>query len=283
MGKGKVTKAVDDISFSIHKGETLGFVGESGSGKSTTGRTILHLQKPTSGEVIYEGFNLAQLNPRELKKMRQHMQIIFQDPYASLDPRLKVIDIIGEALDIHHLTSSKAERQKRVEELLEMVGLDPSFAIRYPHEFSGGQRQRIGIARALAVDPTFIVCDETLSALDASIQAQIVDLLEDLQKKLNLTYLFIAHDLAMVKRICDRVAVMFNGKIVELAETEELYNHPLHPYTQNLLAAVPVPDPTAENKQTIKQLTVPDDWDRHELVEVKKGHWVAQVSKVKSI
>ncbi|MDQ0207296.1 ABC transporter ATP-binding protein [Alkalicoccobacillus murimartini] len=277
LAKGQVTKAVDDISFSIMKGETLGFVGESGSGKSTTGRTILHLHRPTSGEVIYEGFDLAHLTPSELKQMRQHMQIIFQDPFASLNPRLKVIDIIGEALDIHHLAQSKAERQARVEELLKMVGLDPAFAIRYPHEFSGGQRQRIGIARALAVDPTFIVCDETLSALDASIQAQIVDLLEDLQKKLNLTYLFIAHDLSMVKRICDRVAVMFNGKIVEMADTEELYSNPLHPYTQNLLAAIPVPDPTITSTQQVKSISVPEDWEDHQLIEVQKGHWVAQV------
>lgn len=246
LGKGKILKAVDDISFHIHAGETLGLVGESGSGKSTTGRSILRLHEPTSGETLFQGIPVNRLNKKELKMLRRHMQIIFQDPYASLNPRFKVLDIIGQALDIHQLYKDPHHRLKRVEALLEMVGLEASHAYRYPHEFSGGQRQRIGIARALAVEPSFIVCDEPLSALDVSIQAQIVKLLEELQQKLGLTYLFIAHDLAMVKHICDRVAVMYAGKIVEIAESEELYSNPLHDYTKALLSAIPIPDPKIE-------------------------------------
>lgn len=280
MGKGNVLKAVNDISFHIQAGETLGVVGESGSGKSTTGRAILRLHQPTGGEVLYQGMSVNRLSPSEMKAMRRHMQMIFQDPYASLNPRLKVVDIIGEALDVHKLTGSKQERKKRVEELLDMVGLDPAYATRYPHEFSGGQRQRIGIARALAVEPKFIVCDEPLSALDVSIQSQIVKLLEELQHRLGLTYLFIAHDLSMVKHISDRVAVMYMGKIVELAESEELYSNPQHDYTKSLLAAIPVPDPKIESKKKrvlLEERTGEDKYnlEHSELVEVSEGHWVA--------
>ncbi|TWT25250.1 ABC transporter ATP-binding protein [Planomicrobium sp. CPCC 101110] len=282
MGKGNTVKAVDDISFFIRPGETLGLVGESGSGKSTTGRAILRLHEPTGGNVLYEGMSVSRLSKKEMKTMRRHMQMIFQDPYSSLDPRLKVLDIIGQALDLHKLSASKEERKRRVEELLGLVGLDASHAQRYPHEFSGGQRQRIGIARALAVEPKFIVCDEPLSALDVSIQSQIVELLEDLQHRLGLTYLFIAHDLSMVKHISDRVAVMYAGKIVELAESEELYSNPQHEYTKSLLSAIPIPDPKIESKK--KRTLMPEQTaaDRYNLmnsnlVEVSAGHWVAQV------
>ncbi|MEJ8307328.1 ABC transporter ATP-binding protein [Saccharibacillus sacchari] len=284
LGKGRTLRAVNDISFFIREGETLGMVGESGSGKSTTGRAILRLHEPTSGDVLYRGMAVNRLSAKEMKLMRREMQMIFQDPYASLNPRLKVLDIIGEAMDVHGLTKDANQRRARVEELLEMVGLDPAFALRYPHEFSGGQRQRIGIARALAVEPKFIVCDEPLSALDVSIQSQIVTLLEDLQQKLGLTYLFIAHDLSMVKHISDRVAVMYAGKIVELAESEELYNNPQHPYTQSLLAAIPVPDPTIESKKKRTLLEEDHGEDKYglegsELVEVSPGHWVAVQAK----
>ncbi|WP_059049385.1 ABC transporter ATP-binding protein [Paenibacillus senegalimassiliensis] len=280
LGKGRVLKAVNDISFHIHEGETLGVVGESGSGKSTTGRAILRLHQPTGGEVLYQGMSVNHLSSKEMKTMRRYMQMIFQDPYASLSPRLKIADIIGEALDVHRLAGSRAERKKRIEELLDLVGLDPVFAERYPHEFSGGQRQRIGIARALAVNPKFIVCDEPLSALDVSIQAQVVGLLEDLQQRLGLTYLFIAHDLSMVKRISDRVAVMYMGKIVELAESEELYANPQHAYTKSLLDAIPVPDPKIESRKKRELVEGPWEEDRYHvensrLVEVSKGHWVA--------
>ncbi|MUG26183.1 dipeptide ABC transporter ATP-binding protein [Paenibacillus macerans] len=280
LGKGTILKAVDDISFQIQEGETLGVVGESGSGKSTTGRAILRLHQPTGGNVYYQGIPVNRLSPAEMKIMRRYMQMIFQDPYASLSPRLKVEDIIGEALDVHRLAGSRAERRKRVEELLDMVGLDPAFARRYPHEFSGGQRQRIGIARALAVEPKFIVCDEPLSALDVSIQAQVVKLLEELQQRLGLTYLFIAHDLSMVKHISDRVAVMYMGKIVELAESEELYANPQHEYTKSLLAAIPVPDPKLEARKKRELAddpaeTVKYDVEHSKLVEVSEGHWVA--------
>ena len=241
-------QAVDGLNFDIYKGETLGLVGESGWGKSTTGRAILQLLKPTGGEVKYEGRDLTSLTKNELRKARRDMQMIFQDPYASLNPRMSVGRIVGEPLVVHSIGSDK-ERKDRVAYLLEKVGLNPYFVNRYPHEFSGGQRQRIGIARALALDPSFIVCDEPISALDVSIQAQVVNLLEDLQAQFNLTYLFIAHDLSMVRHICTRVAVMYLGVIAELAEKDELYENPLHPYTQALLSAVPVPDPKTSRKR----------------------------------
>jgi oligopeptide transport system ATP-binding protein len=238
-------KAVDGLDFYIRRGETLGLVGESGCGKSTTGRSILQLYEPTAGEVWFKGVNIAQLRGEKLRRMRRDMQMIFQDPYASLNPRMTVGNIIGEPLEVHGLAKGK-EKQERVQELLEVVGLNPYFVNRYPHEFSGGQRQRIGVARALAVNPDFIVCDEPISALDVSIQAQIINLLEQLQADFNLTYLFIAHDLAVVRHISDRVAVMYLGKIVEIADRAELYHNPLHPYTKALLSAVPIPDPAVE-------------------------------------
>ncbi|MEF3310363.1 dipeptide ABC transporter ATP-binding protein [Paenibacillus sp. GYB004] len=246
IGKGQTLKAVNDISFNIKQGETLGVVGESGCGKSTAGRTILRLYEPTEGSVQFNGTDIYSLSGSKMKALRREMQMIFQDPYASLNPRMTITDIIGEALDIHKLSGSKAERKKRVEDLLDLVGLNPDHATRYPHEFSGGQRQRIGIARALAVDPKFIICDEPISALDVSIQAQVVNLLQELQRKMGLTYLFIAHDLSMVKHISDRVAVMYLGKVVEIAPSEELYAHPTHPYTKALLSAIPIPDPEIE-------------------------------------
>ncbi|QJD83785.1 ABC transporter ATP-binding protein [Cohnella herbarum] len=252
VGNNRVLKAVQDISFSIQKGETLGLVGESGCGKSTAGRTIIRLYEPTAGRILLDGTDISKLSGKKLKVCRSKMQMVFQDPYASLNPRMTVLDIVGEALDIHGLAGSKAERKRRVEELLELVGLNAEHASRYPHEFSGGQRQRIGITRALAVKPEFIVCDEPISALDVSIQAQIVNLLMELQKKMGLTYLFVAHDLSMVKYISDRVAVMYLGKIVELALSEDLYSNPQHPYTKALLSAIPVPDPDVEaNKERI--------------------------------
>ena len=241
-------KAVDGLDFSITKGETLGLVGESGCGKSTTGRSILQLYRPTAGEVIFQGKDLAKIQGEELRKMRRNMQMIFQDPYASLNPRMTVGDIIGEPLEVHNIAKGK-DKKDRVQELLQVVGLNPYFVNRYPHEFSGGQRQRIGIARALAVQPDFIVCDEPISALDVSIQAQIINLLEELQGKFNLTYLFIAHDLSVVRHISDRVAVMYLGKIVELTDRDSLYKTPLHPYTKALLSAVPIPDPVVEEKR----------------------------------
>jgi oligopeptide/dipeptide ABC transporter ATP-binding protein len=241
-------RAVDGVSFTIRKGETLGLVGESGCGKSTTGRAILQLHRPTAGAVQFEGVELTKLKGEALRRMRRKMQMIFQDPYASLNPRMTVGSIIGEPLEIHGLAKGK-EKQQRVEELLRVVGLNPYFANRYPHEFSGGQRQRIGIARALAVNPSFIVCDEPISALDVSIQAQIINLLEELQDEFGLTYLFIAHDLSVVRHISDRIAVMYLGKIVEVADRLELYENPLHPYTKALLSAVPIPDPAIERKR----------------------------------
>jgi len=298
VGGGHQLKAVNDISFQLRKGETLGLVGESGCGKSTAGRTILRLYEPTNGEVKFEGTNIYSLSGSKMKALRRNMQMIFQDPYASLNPRMTVTDIIGEALDVHRLVGSRAERKKRVEELLDLVGLNPDHATRYPHEFSGGQRQRIGIARALAVDPKFIVCDEPISALDVSIQAQVVNLLMKLQKQFGLTYLFIAHDLAMVKHISDRVAVMYLGKMVELTTAEELYANPMHPYTRALLSAIPIPDPEVEaNRERIvlkgdlpspihppsgchfrtrcPMATEKCAKEEPRFLEVKPGHWTA--------
>ncbi len=233
-------KAVDDVSFFIRKGETLGIVGESGCGKTTLGRSVLRLEEPTAGDIIYEGTSIID---KKMKEYRTKMQIVFQDPYASLDPRKTVSDLIGEAMDLQNLCSSKAERKDKILELMKLVGLNAQFYNRFPHEFSGGQRQRIGIARALAVNPGFIVCDEPVSALDVSIQAQIINMLEELQETRQLTYLFIAHDLAIVKHISTRIGVMYLGHLVELADGEDLYSHPLHPYTQMLLSAIPIADP----------------------------------------
>ena len=241
--------AVDDISFHVKRGETLGLVGESGCGKSTTGRAIVQLYKPTAGQVYFKGTDLTKVSGKQLRHARREMQMIFQDPFASLDPRMTVGGIIAEPLEIHNLMKGK-EREEKVREMLRIVGLNPYFANRYPHEFSGGQRQRIGVARALVLEPEFIVCDEPISALDVSIQAQLINLLEDLQEQYNLTYLFIAHDLAVVRHISDRVAVMYLGKLVEVADRNELYELPLHPYTRALLSAVPVPDPVVERRRS---------------------------------
>lgn len=240
--------AVDCLSFDILRGETLGLVGESGCGKSTTGRAIIQLLRPTSGKVLFEGQDLVELKGEELRKKRRKMQMIFQDPYASLNPRMTVSEIIREPLEIHHV-GNRRDMEDQVKKLLELVGLNPAFASRYPHEFSGGQRQRIGVARAIALKPDLIVCDEPISALDVSVQAQVVNLLEDLQQSLGLTYLMIAHDLSMVRHISDRVAVMYLGIIVELADRDELYEHPLHPYTTALLSAVPIPNARAERQR----------------------------------
>ncbi|WP_420708892.1 ABC transporter ATP-binding protein [Bacillus sp. REN16] len=249
-------KAVNDLNLIINKGETVGLVGESGCGKSTAGKTIIRLLEPTAGEVLFEGKNIYKFNQRQLKELRRDVQIIFQDPYASLNPRMKIEDIIGEPLDIHHLAKGK-QRKERVRELLELVGLRPEHANRFPHEFSGGQRQRIGIARALALNPKFIVCDEPISALDVSIQAQIVNLLKSLQEKMDLTYLFIAHDLSMVKYISDRILVMYLGNMVELSDSGSLYDEPLHPYTKALLSAVPIPDPVVKRERIVLEGEVP--------------------------
>lgn len=291
-------KAVDGVSFSIRKGETLGLVGESGCGKTTTGRCILRLETPTAGQIIYDGIDIASLSRKEMVKLRQKMQVIFQDPFSSLNPRMKIGEIISEAMHVHGIEPDPQKRQERVAELLTLCGLRPVMADRYPHEMSGGQRQRIGIARALSMDPEFIVCDEAVSALDVSIQAQVINLLEDLRDEFNLTYLFIAHDLSVVRHICQRVAVMYLGKLVELADCDELFDNPLHPYTQALLAAVPIPDPVIEQNRDhqVIQGEVPSpmnpppgcvfhprcpravDSCRKELPslrEITPGHWVA--------
>jgi oligopeptide transport system ATP-binding protein len=291
-------KAVDDVSFYVRRGETLGLVGESGCGKTTTGRCILQLYKPTGGQIFFEGQELTKLNTRQMRVMRRQMQVVFQDPFSSLNPRMTAGNIIGEPLIVHGLVKSKAEYKDRVGELLQNVGLNPYMADRFPHEFSGGQRQRIGVARALSVDPKFIVCDEPVSALDVSIQAQVINLLEDLQEQFNLTYLFIAHDLSVVRHISDRVAVMYLGRIVEIADRNEIYLNPLHPYTKALLSAVPIPDPVidAQRERILLSGEVPsplnppsgcvfhprcpiaiDDCSRvvPDLKEVEPGHWAA--------
>lgn len=279
VGKPNEVKAVDGITFDIFEGETLGLVGESGCGKSTTGRTIIRLYDATDGEVLFDGVNVhGKKSKDDLKKFNRKMQMIFQDPYASLNPRMKVADVIAEGIDIHGLAKTPQERMNRVVELLETVGLNKEHANRYPHEFSGGQRQRIGIARALAVEPSFIIADEPISALDVSIQAQVVNLLKKLQREKGLTYLFIAHDLSMVKYISDRIGVMYFGKMVELAPAEELYKNPMHPYTQSLLSAIPLPDPISERTRKRKTYDPSmhnyDDSDNVELREISPGHFV---------
>ena len=273
--KKNVVKAIDDISFEIFEGETFGLVGESGSGKSTTGRALLRLYKPTDGEILFEGKDIANLKKgKELLEFRKEAQMIFQDPSASLDGRMKVRDIIAEGIDIHGLAKTAEERDAMVDELLETVGLNKEHANRYPHEFSGGQRQRIGIARALAVNPKFIVCDEAISALDVSIQAQIVNLLKRLQKEIGLTYLFIAHDLSMVKYISDRIAVMYRGRIVEMGSADCVYNNPQHPYTKSLLSAIPLPDPREEKNRKRLVYKGEEFSEKASLQEVEPGHFV---------
>ncbi|HFD6416205.1 TPA: ABC transporter ATP-binding protein [Staphylococcus aureus] len=275
-GKKNEVRAIDNISFDIYKGETLGLVGESGCGKSTTGKSIIKLNDITSGEILYEGTDIQKIKKRkDLLKFNKKIQMIFQDPYASLNPRLKVMDIVAEGIDIHHLASDKRDRKKRVYDLLETVGLSKEHANRYPHEFSGGQRQRIGIARALAVEPEFIIADEPISALDVSIQAQVVNLLLKLQRERGITFLFIAHDLSMVKYISDRIAVMHFGKIVEIGPSEEIYQNPLHDYTKSLLSAIPQPDPESERSR--KRFSYIDDEENNHLRrlhEIRPNHFV---------
>jgi oligopeptide transport system ATP-binding protein len=291
-------KAVDGVDFTIKRGETLGLVGESGCGKTTTGRCILRLERPTAGQILFDGRDISGLERKEMVALRRRMQVIFQDPYSSLNPRMKVGDIVGEPIKVHGLEPDAGRRRARVRELLSVCGLDPKFTDRYPHEMSGGQRQRVGIARALALEPEFIVCDEAVSALDVSIQAQVVNLLEDLRERFGLTYLFIAHDLSVVRHLCQRVAVMYLGRIVEMAECDELFDNPLHPYTQALLSAVPVPDPRIEATRKFRPAKgeVPSPINpppgcvfhprcpmavagcsgaRPRLRELRPGHWVA--------
>lgn len=278
-GKPKeVLKAVNGVSFDIYKGETFGLVGESGSGKSTVGRCMLRLYDYTGGQVIYDGQDISALNDQQLKPFRKSIQSIFQDPYSSLNPGLNVYELISEPMDIHGMVKGK-ERKDQIIALLERVGLKGEHLYRYPHEFSGGQRQRISIARALATKPQFIICDEPISALDVSVQAQVVNMLEDLQAEFGLTYLFIAHDLSMVRHISDRIGVMYGGRIVEIASSDELYENPLHPYTQALLSAIPIPDPTA-TRERIRWSPDQEQWRERdqELVEVTPGHFVANHS-----
>ncbi|ADV05200.1 ATP-binding cassette domain-containing protein [Staphylococcus pseudintermedius] len=276
QGKRNEVRAIEDISFKIFKGETFGLVGESGSGKSTTGKAIIKLNDVTDGQVLYEGVNIQEIKKRkDLLKFNKKIQMIFQDPYASLNPRLKVMDIVAEGIDIHGLAKDSKDRKKRVYDLLETVGLRKSHANRYPHEFSGGQRQRIGIARALAVEPEFIIADEPISALDVSIQAQVVNLMQKLQRERNITFLFIAHDLSMVKYISDRIAVMHLGRIVELGPADEIYHNPIHPYTKSLLSAVPQPDPDSERTRT--RVAYEEDQTKNaqrRLVACAKDHYV---------
>lgn len=271
-----VVKAVDDVSFTVQAGETFGLVGESGSGKSTIGRAIVNLYQPTDGQILYQGKPLSDLSKGERLDYNKDVQMIFQDPYASLNPRMKVQDIVAEGMEVHGLVASKSERDAKVAELLASVGLSPEHALRYPHEFSGGQRQRIGIARALAVEPKFIVCDEPISALDVSIQAQIINLLQGLQEERGLTYLFIAHNLAMVKYFSDRIGMMYRGRMVELAPAEVLYEQPLHPYTRSLLSAIPLPDPD-QDRQRQRIIYQPSQVELeapHEWIEAQDQHWV---------
>jgi ABC-type oligopeptide transport system ATPase subunit len=272
LRRGTVVRAVDDVSFSIDEGETFGLVGESGSGKTTTGRCILRLIEPTSGAVRFKGDDVLQFSRTRLRQARREMQIVFQDPYSSLNPRMRVGAIVEEPLIIHRI-GGRAERKARVEELFQLVGLDPAQLTRYPHQFSGGQRQRIGLARALALNPSLVIADEPVSALDVSVQAQVINLLMDLQQRLKLTYLFIAHDLRLVRHICRRVAVMYRGRIVEMGPTERLFEAPAHPYTRALLSAIPIPDPKAERKRIVLD---PSSFNRSaELKEVAAGHLAA--------
>ena len=273
VGKNATLKAVDDVSFNIFKGETLGLVGESGCGKTTCGRTVMGLYGATGGEILFDGDDISKYDKKQKKEFTRRAQIIFQDPYASLNPRMTVGDIIGEGIDIHNLHKGD-ERQARIYELLQLVGLNKEHASRFPHEFSGGQRQRIGIARALAIEPDFIVCDEPISALDVSIQAQVVNLLKQLQKERGLTYLFIAHDLSMVKYISDRIAVMYRGKILELGDADEIYNNPIHPYTKSLLSAVPQPNPEYERIRVRIPYKHEETPENAETLEARPGHFV---------